>query len=581
MAAQFDLIVRGGTIVDGTGSEPFEADIAVTRGRIAAIGQFAGTALEEIDAGNLLVTPGFVDIHTHYDGQATWSERLSPSSLHGVTTAILGNCGVGFAPCRPDQHDLLIHLMEGVEDIPEIVMKEGIPWNWETFPEYLNALAERRYDIDLAVQLGHAPLRVFVMGKRGADREPATARDLHEMTRLSRDALLAGAVGISTSRSLFHRTRDGQLAPTITAGEEEVQALAKGLASAGRGVFQLLLDFPSITQDECLEFDLLRRISQRSGRPLSFTLAERKSAPDGYRTLLKLMEQARGDGLSIKGQVAPRPIGVLFGHDLSFNPFSDLPSYTALRDLPLSEKVAMLRQPAVRARLLAEQPRGGTSEHMVERSRAVEGMFLLGDPPDYEPSQSQSVGAMASRRGLTPLEMAYEILLQRDGQEILYAPETNFTHGTLDTTLEMLEHPDTLLGLSDGGAHYGTICDASFSTYLLAYWARDRQRGVRLRLPFAVHALTQRSARAVGLQDRGVLAVGMKADLNIIDFDRIQLRSPEIVRDLPAGGRRLTQQADGYVATIVNGIPISRGGESTGALPGRLVRGTDSGAVLH
>jgi N-acyl-D-amino-acid deacylase len=573
MTAQFDLIVRGGTIIDGTGVEPFEADIAVSRGRIAAMGRFSAVGTEEIDARGLLVTPGFVDIHTHYDGQATWSAHLWPSSLHGITTAILGNCGVGFAPCRPDQHELLIHLMEGVEDIPEIVMQEGIPWNWQTFPEYLNALADRRYDIDLGVQLGHAPLRVFVMGKRGADREPATADDLNEMTRLSRDAVLAGALGISTSRSLFHRTREGHLAPTITAGEEEIQALAQGLASAGRGVFQLLLDFPSITEDDCIEFGLLRRVAQRSGRPLSFTLAERKTAPDGFRTLLRLMERARSEGLSIKGQVAPRPIGVLFGHDLSFNPFSDLPTYAALRDLPLPQKILALRQPAIRERLLAEQPQGGGIEHMVQRARAVEGMFLLGDPPNYEPLPEQSVGVMAARCGLSPLEMAYDILLRREGREILYAPETNFTHGTLETTLEMMQHPDTLIGLSDGGAHYGTICDASFSTYLLAYWARDRQRGARLALPFVVHALTQRGAQAVGLTDRGVIAVGKKADLNIIDFERVQLRPPEVIRDLPAGGRRLTQRAEGYVTTIVSGVPISRNGEPTGAFPGRLVRG--------
>jgi N-acyl-D-amino-acid deacylase len=572
MSEPFDLVIRNGVVVDGTGAEPFEADVGIAGGVITRVGRIRRSGRAELNARGQLVTPGFIDIHTHYDGQATWSERLWPTSMQGVTTAILGNCGVGFAPCRPCERELLIELMEGVEDIPGIVMQEGIPWNWESFPEYLDALAARRFDSDVGVQLGHAPLRVFVMGRRGADREPATGPDLAAMTRLSEQALRAGALGISTSRSLFHRTRRGQLAPTITAGEEELDALARALAAVGAGVFQLLLDFSYVSDDESVEFDLLRRFVGRSGRPLSFTLAEQKKAPDGFRLLLRLMEAARGEGLAIRGQVAPRPIGVLFGHDLSFNPFNFLPSYAPLRDLPLPDKVAALRRPEIRQRLLQEQPEHWTSEHMMLRSRAVEGMFLLGDPPDYEPPSDQSVGAMAARCEVPPLEMAYDILLQREGQEMLYAPETNYSHGSLDTTLEMLTHPDTLFGLGDGGAHYGMICDASFSTYLMTHWVRDRKRD-RLSLPFVVHGLTMRNARAVGLEDRGVVAAGMKADLNVIDFDRLKLRPPLIVRDLPAGGRRLIQSAEGYVATIVNGQPVYCDGQETGALPGRLVRG--------
>jgi N-acyl-D-aspartate/D-glutamate deacylase len=463
--------------------------------------------------------------------------------------------------------------MEGVEDIPGIVMQEGIPWNWETFPEYLDALERRAFDIDVGVQLGHAPLRVYVMGRRGADREPATGPDLNEMTRLAREALQAGALGISTSRSLFHRTKQGQLAPTITAGEEELHALARALAAEGKGVFQLLIDFSFASLDEAdsLEFELLRRFVKRSGRPLSFTLAEQKKAPEGFRTLLQLMDSARSEGLEIRGQIAPRPIGVLFGHELSFNPFNFLPSYAPLRDLPLPEKVAALRRPDLKRRLLAEEPQDWTSEHMMHRSRAVDGMFLLGDPPQYEPTRDHSVAAMAAERGVTPLEMAYDLLLERDGHEMLYAPETNFSHGTLDTTLEMLRHPGTLVGLGDGGAHYGCICDASFSTHLLSYWARDRKRE-RVPLPFAVHALTQRNAEAVGLRDRGALFPGAKADINVIDFDRLQLKPPRVVRDLPAKGRRLVQEAVGYVATLVNGIPVYRDGEATGELPGQLIR---------
>jgi N-acyl-D-aspartate/D-glutamate deacylase len=573
MTQRHDLVIRGGTVFDGSGADPFVGDVAVNEGRIVALGRVPGGGREEIDARHLAVTPGFVDIHTHYDGQATWSERLSPSGLHGATTVILGNCGVGFAPCRPQDRELLVRLMEGIEDIPEVVMREGIPWNWESFPQYLDALAARRFDVDLGVQLGHAPLRVHVMGERGADREPATARDLAEMSRLAVTALESGAIGISTSRSLFHRTRAGKLAPTITAGEEELDALAGALAAAGRGVFQLLLDFPSTSDSGSVEFALLRRIAQRARAPLSFTLAQQKLAPQTWRVLLRQLEAARREGLTIRGQVASRAIGLLFGHELSFNPFTYLPSYQPLRALPLSAKVQALRDPELRRRLLAERPENFPIEHMVRRSRAVEGMFVLGDPPDYEPPPDRSVGALAAQRGVMPLELAYDILLERDGHEMLYAPETNYVDGNLDSTLEMLRHPDTLLGLGDGGAHYGMICDASFSTTLLAHWTRDRRRGERLSLPFAVHVLTERNARAVGLTDRGRIELGRRGDLNVIDLDRLQLRPPQVVRDLPAGGTRLMQHARGYVATIVAGEVVYRDGEPSGALPGRLVRG--------
>ena len=573
MRGELDLIIRGGTVVDGTGAEPFSADIGVEAGRIVAIGRLRGRAREELDARGLLVTPGFIDIHTHYDGQATWSERLVPSTLHGVTTVLTGNCGVGFAPCGPQDRELLIRLMEGIEDIPEIVMREGIPWSWVSFPEYLDALGRRRFDADLATQLGHAALRVQVMGQRGADREPATAQDLAAMTHLAVEALRCGALGISTSRSLFHRTRAGQLAPTITAGEDELDALAGALAQAGRGVFQLLLDFPGTSASGSVEFGLLRRIAQRSGRPLSFTLAHLPRAPEVFRILLGQLQSAHRDGLEIRGQVAPRPIGLLFGHELSFNPFTYLPSYQPLRDLPLAQKVAALRQPQLKRRLLAEEPVNWTIEHMLRRSRAVAGMFVLGDPPDYEPPPERSVGAMAALRGISPLEMAYELLLERDGREMLYAPETNYVDGNLDSTLEMLKHPQTLVGLGDGGAHYGLICDASFPTTLLAHWTRDRRRGERLPLPFAVHALSLRNAAAIGLTDRGALKVGWKADINLIDADRLQLEPPQVVRDLPADGVRLTQGSRGYVATLVSGEVVYREGQPTGRLPGRLVRG--------
>ena len=572
MARQFDLVIRNGLVLDGTGAAAGEIDIGITAGRIAQMAAALPVGRDEIDARGKLVTPGFVDIHTHYDGQATWSQYLTPSSLHGATTVVLGNCGVGFAPCRPEQHELLIQLMEGVEDIPGVVMKEGIPWDWQSFPEYLDALSRRQYDIDLAVQIGHAPLRVFVMGQRGIDREPATADDLATMTKLTEEAVRAGAFGVSTSRSLFHRSLDGRLIPTVTAAEAELHALARGLTAAGRGVFQLLLDFTADGDDVATEFDLLRRVVQRSGRPLSFTLSEQKHAPQRFRILLGLIAKARAEGLPIRGQIATRPIGVLFGHDLSFNPFNFVPSYAAICQLPRAEWLGALRQPEVRARLLSEQPANWTSEHMKNRSRAVAGMFELGDPPNYEPPADQSLGARAARLGVTPLELAYDILLQNDCKAMLYAPDTNYVQGSLDTTPEMLRHPDTLIGLGDGGAHYGSICDASFSSYLLTHWTRDRTQGERLDLPFAVHALTQRNAQAVGLSDRGVIAPGMKADINVIDIDALQLRPPRMLQDLPAGGRRLMQEAQGFVATIVSGVVAYRHGKRSGNLPGMLVR---------
>ena len=574
MTGDFDLVIRNGTVIDGTGGELRDADLAVRDGRIAAIGRIAGGGREEIDARGRLVTPGFVDIHTHYDGQATWEPRFMPSSGHGVTTVVMGNCGVGFAPCRPEDRETLMKVMEGVEDIPELVMQAGVPWTWQSFPEYLDRLAERQSDIDFATQVPHAPLRVFVMGRRGVEREPATAADMAEMARLAHEGIAAGALGFTTSRSIFHRRSDGALTPTITAAEEELRAIARGLRKAGAGVMQLLDDFQDTTDEGSTEFAMLRRLVQESGRPLSFTLLDISILPGRWQTLLREVERANADGLPIRGQVAARPVALLYGLELSYHPFSTCPSYRAIELLPLAEKVARMREPQLRARLLTEDPVYANAS-MLSFMRNVGGMFVLGDPPDYTPLAEQRLDARAARLGVTPLELAYDLLASGDGRTILFNPGANYTDCSDANMAAMLRHRNTIMALGDGGAHYGLICDASYTTHALTYWTRDR-KGERWSLPEAVHRMTEMPARAVGLADRGRLAVGCKADINVIDFDRLKVSAPHPVHDLPGGGRRLVQKAEGYVATIVAGVPTYRDGEHTGALPGRLVRGARS-----
>jgi N-acyl-D-aspartate/D-glutamate deacylase len=572
----YDLVVRGATVLDGTGRPPFEADVAVKDGRVAAMGRIAQAGMEEIDARGKIVTPGFVDIHTHYDGQATWDQRMQPSSLHGVTTVVMGNCGVGFAPCRPDDHDRLVRLMEGVEDIPFPVLSAGLPWTWESFPDYLDGLAARRFDVDIGTQVPHAALRVYVMGERGADREPATDADITAMASLAEGAVEAGALGFSTSRTLNHRTSDGKPTPTLTAGEDELMGIALGLArangGAGRGVLQFVSDFA----DPEAEFAMLRRIVERSRRPLSFSLVQHGRAPAEWRRMLDRLSAATAQGLPMKAQVCGRPVGILFGFELTLNPFSHHPSYVEIARLPLGERVERLRDPAVRARLLSETTTAarGFAAHV---PRSWPTMFLMEDVPDYEQPPERSVASLAAARGLSPEELALDHMLSREGRGMLYLPFLNYAEGCLDPSYEMMTHRDTLPGLSDGGAHVGMICDGSFPTSNLTHWTRDRTRGPKLPLEHVVRMQTRDTAEALGLFDRGRVAVGYRADLNVIDYDRLGLSAPDVAHDLPARGRRLVQRARGYVATVVVGAITYRDGEPTAALPGRLVRGAQAG----
>jgi N-acyl-D-amino-acid deacylase len=568
--ADYDLILRGGTVHDGLGSPARVADVAVKDGRIAAIGTVTGTAAEEIDARGLLVTPGFVDVHTHYDGQATWSQRLQPSSGHGVTSVVMGNCGVGFAPCRPAERNLLVQVMEGVEDVPEVVMTAGLPWNWETFPEYLDALAERQFDVDVAAQLPHSALRVYVMGERAAGGAP-TADDLAAMRRLTAQAVAAGALGVTTSRNLMHRTKAGALAPSLHSEEDELGALADGLKDAGRGVFQLI---PAPMGDADDEFALMRRLAQRSGRPLSYTLIQMPTGDrDAWRKSLAALSQAAADGLPMRAQVAPRPVGMFYGLDLSFHAFAYHPSYKAIAHLPLAERVARLRDPALRARLLAEQPED-TNPVNLKTVKSFQYAYAWGSDADYEPDLSQRLDRRAAEAGQSIEAFTYDLLLADEGHALFYQPGANYRDGNLDAVRTMLGHPQAVVGLADGGAHYGMICDASFPTSYLARWARDAAEADRIPLPQAVAALTSVPADLAGLADRGRLVPGAKADINVIDLARLQVHVPTVVHDLPAGGRRMHQRASGYVATIVAGTVTYRHGEATGALPGRLVRGS-------
>jgi len=565
----FDLVIRGGVVVDGSGAPAFEADVAIADGRIAAVGKVTVAGTEEIDAKGKLVTPGFVDIHTHYDGQAVWSDRLAPSSSHGVTTAVGGNCGVGFAPCRPGDREMLVSLMEGFEDIPEVVMTEGLTWDWETYPEYLQAIEKRPHDIDFASQIPHSAVRVYVMGQRGADREPATEDDLKKMQALVREAIGAGALGFATSRLVIHKTGRGDPIPTYQAAEAELEAMALALKDAGRGVLQAVFGTPGRTFED--EIDLLSRLTRLSGRPASFSMAQSNENPEAWRGAMQRLREANEKGPPIRAQVFPRPIGVVLGFDLSVNPFSLCPSYQPLAKLPFAERIAALRDPQMRARLLVEEP-GDALIPLARMGRRFEFIWPLGDPPNYEPSKEDSVAAQARRRGIHPAELAYDLLLENDGRGLLLAALANYGSGSLDPIHALITDPNSVLGLGDGGAHYGMICDSSYPTFVLQHWTRDR-KGERLSLEQAIKSLTADPAKTVGLLDRGVISAGRKADLNIIDYDRIRLAKPKVLYDLPAGGRRVTQDAQGYEALIVAGQVVSREGEPTGALPGRLVRG--------
>lgn len=571
MKAQYDLVVRGGTIVDGTGAPRFVGDVAVQDGVIVAVGEVAGEGREEIDATGRIVTPGFVDIHTHYDGHATWTDRMLPSSQHGVTTILAGNCGVGFAPCKPQDRDRLMALMEGVEDIPEPVMSAGLPWNWESFPEYLDSIQDRAFDVDIATQVPHAPLRVFVMGERAADRDPATPQDIAEMARLAREAIEAGALGFSTSRTINHKANDGTLTPTYVAASDELTGIASELGRAGIGVLQFISDFDDMDS----EFGIVERMVAESGRPLSLSLLQSPRNPDNWRDLLGKVEQARAGGAPIRAQIAGRPIGLIVGFEFSRHPFLACPSYQEVAQLPSDERLVALRDPARKARILAELA-DAEDEMSVMLSNRFGGMYEMTDDPNYEPSKDDSIEARAAREGKSAVELAYDVLV--DGSGVIYAPAANYLDNDLVPIRTMMAHEATTFGLGDGGAHCSFICDASLPTYYLRRWvapdgvASDPEG--RMPLEEIVRKLTTDTCDLVGLGDRGQIKVGLRADLNVIDLGKVKLLKPESIGDLPNGARRLHQRAQGYDATIVAGQVTYRNGEATGALPGRLVRGS-------
>ena len=559
-----DLVIRGATIVDGTGAPPRTGDVAVTDGVITEVGGTVGdTGNRELHGDGLVLTPGWVDIHTHYDGQVTWDPEVTPSSWHGVTTVVMGNCGVGFAPVRPDGKDFLIELMEGVEDIPGTALHEGIDWQWESFSEYMDALDRTPRVLDVAAQIPHAALRAYVMGERA--HEDATPEEVDAMARLTEQALRDGAIGFTTSRTILHRSKHG-LVPGTTAPVDELFAFADAIGRAGHGVFELVSDHATSTERE-----VMYELAKHSGDTVTYALAQSPMSPDGYREVLADVGRVRGEGVPIVPQVSNRPTGMLFGFQSSLHPFITHATYRKIADLPLAERVAELRKPEVRAALLADDL--GTDSPIARglMSRWTH-MFPLGDPPDYEPPLEASAQAVADRERRTPQEVVLDWLLERDGKALIFAPLASYVHWNHDAILEMITNPNTILGLSDGGAHCGLICDASMTTFNLTHWVRDRNRGEKLPIETAVELQTRRTARAYGFKDRGTIEPGMRADLNLIDLDGLRLHAPEMVFDLPAAGRRLIQKVEGYEATIVKGQVTFEKGEPTGLRPGGLYR---------
>ena len=566
-----DTLIKGGTVIDGTGSEAYTADIAITKGAITDIGRITQRATRVIDADGAIVTPGLVDMHTHYDGQATWANRMSPSSHFGVTTVIAGNCGVGFAPVYPDDREKVVELMEGVEEIPGAVLNEGINWQWETFPEYMDYLDSKKFDMDIGVQIPHAPMRVYVMGQRGLDREPATPSDIAAMRKLTREAMVAGAIGFSTSRSINHKSSNGEHTPSLQAEIDEMSGIAQGIRDAGHGVIELISDFFELDN----EFDILEAMAEKGSCPLSFTLAESIGGQDGWRHLLSKIEAANEKGLAIRGQVAPRAIGIQLGLTTTVNPLSGHPSYQAIAHLPLPEQVKRLSDPAVKERILNEAVDDKYYAAIFNALREMKNVWQLDERPDYEPPPEQSIGSRAVAAGRNPIEYAYDVLLEDEGLAMLYWPIINYGSQNLDVCRELMLHPHTLMGLGDGGAHVGTICDASFPAFSLIHWGRDRRRGEKIDLAQLVHNQTSATAAAVGLSDRGELKVGKRGDINIIDFNNLVLDAPRMVYDLPSKSGRLQQKSTGFLATMVKGSVTYENDEETDALPGRLIRKHD------
>ncbi|MDC3357781.1 amidohydrolase family protein [Pseudomonadales bacterium] len=560
--AKYDLIIRNGHVVDGSGGKSGILDVAVKDGLIQAVGEnLPDTASNEINAAGLIVTPGFVDVHTHYDGQATWDSHLNPSSNLGTTTVVMGNCGVGFAPCKPEDRDVLIQLMEGVEEIPETAMAEGLPWTWESFPEYLDTLDAKPRDIDVAALVPHGPVRVFVMGERAVNRETATDEDISKMQAVIEESVNAGGVGFSTSRTLVHRTSTGSPVPTYKAATHELKQLGMALSGEKGHVFQLISDWEDLDE----EFSILRSTSESTGAKGTFTLLHLDNQPDLWRQQLDHIEHAQSEGLDIRGQVLSRPVGMLMGHPASMSPFSPRPTFRSLEDLPWNEKIAKLKTPEIKSQILGEdidQP------HIFVKlfSRRFDKMYPLEEPIEYLPAPDTSVAARAQAEGVEPVEWLYDYFLGNDGNNLIYIPAANFS----DHIPELLTHPNTVSALGDGGAHVGSICDASANIYVITKWVKERKS---FELEKAIHLLTRQPAELYSLKDRGLIAPGYKADINLIDYEALSLKTPHIVHDLPAGGKRLLQHANGIVSTMVSGTVIYQSGEATGALPGKLVRG--------
>jgi len=565
-----DLVIRGGNIIDGTGASARIGDVAIEAGRIVAVGQVDGKAEHEIDATGLAVTPGFVDIHTHYDGQVTWDQQLAPSCYHGVTTVVMGNCGVGFAPVQPGQQDFLIGLMEGVEDIPGAALHEGMKWSWRTFPEYLDALDKLKFSMDVGTQVPHGAVRAYVMGQRGADNEPATPKDIEEMAAIVKQGLAAGALGFSTSRTIAHTAISGEPVPGTFAAEDELFGIGRVLGELGQGIFEVA-GAGAAGEDiaaPAKELEWMVRLSKEIQRPVTFAMLQVDAAPDLWRELLERSAAAVEEGAEVFPQVAGRPFGLLIGHQTEMHPLAACPTFASLLELPFEERIERLREPDTKRKIL-EQASPESSMMLGQLGR----IYPMGDPPNYEPSYDDSVEAIAKREGVDPIEWMYDRMLEADGRELFLVPLLNYSEGHAGPIREMMFHPRAVLGLGDGGAHCGMICDASIQTFMLTHWVRDRTRGERIPLEFAIKRMSKDTAELYGLNDRGTIEVGKRADLNLIDLEALRLEPPVMIHDLPAGGRRFMQRARGYRATIVAGEITMEHDEPTGVFPGRLIRG--------